>query len=120
MFACGSAETCGTEELVDIQLDIRDPNNTQMAVVYAYDGYGFIDASAEAELSESPLEGDYTSNVQAWLGDEHVGCYDAKVTAGFKARSIKIQAGWRQPCAYMRTLLAVVARPAVRAAVDSH
>lgn len=34
-----------------------------MAVVYAYDGYGFIDASAEAELSESPLEGDYTSNV---------------------------------------------------------
>jgi hypothetical protein len=74
-YAYGSVETCGTDLPADMLLELKT-GGTVLDTEWSY-GYGYIEAYASVELTEASPEGSYVANVQAWLGEEHFGCYDA-------------------------------------------
>lgn len=89
LYGYGSAETCGTDEPVDIRVELKDPTAALLDMQNAYDGYGFIEAWVYGQLTTSSPEGNYTTNVQAWLDEDHFGCYDSLLGAHFTSTFYK-------------------------------
>jgi hypothetical protein len=90
LYGYGSVETCGTSSPVDMLLELKHGGST---LDYAWQwGYSFVDAYVDMPLTDTTGDGDYFANVQAWLEEEHFGCYDAVANiTSFAANYQKIQ-----------------------------